>query len=219
MSTSFNSSIKKARYMIGSLGGYSLIQLALDRLFSINHYYVMKVNLKRLSDYPLKRNPSGELSLLTVDDLTKIKQHVRKYKSNIRREILARIQFYERGFHNCYVMKIDNKIAYFQWLIYPNENENIRKYFKRTFYSLQDQQVMIENAFTFPEFRGRGYLPYVSRLLLNKAKNDGYKSAIGYIKNDKITSLNEFFKMDFKVIQYLREVKLAGRVFRNLKIK
>ena len=204
--------------MIDSLGVHGLIQLLLDRFFSINHYYVVKVNLKNLSDYPLKRDPSGELSLINEEDLLKIKQHVKNYTVEDRREILGRIHFYERGFRNCYVMKVDNKIAYLQWILYPDENENIKKYFKNTFYSLSGQQVMIENAFTFPEFRGRGYLPYVTRLLLNKAKEDGYKSAIGYIRTDKITSLNEFFKMGFKVTQYIREIKLFGKIYRNLKI-
>lgn len=204
--------------MINSLGGRGSVLLILDRLFSINHYYVMKVNLKNLIDYPLKRNPSGDLSLLNAADLLKIKHSIKKYRAEDRREILGRIHFYEQGFHNCYVMKLDNKIAYLQWIIYPVENELIKKFYKNVFYSINGQQVMIENAFTFPEFRGRGYLPYVTRLLLNKAKKDGYKSAIGYIRTDKTTSLNEFFKMGFKITQRLSEVKIFGKIHRNLKI-
>jgi len=177
----------------------------------------MKVNLQTLSDYPLKRNPTGKLSPASEDDFLEIKQLVETYSTEDRREILGRILFYERGFRNCFVMKVDSKIAYFQWILYPDENVNIRKYFKNTFYSLNEHQVMIENAFTFPEFRGRGYLPFVSRLLLNKAKEDGYKSAIGYIRTDKITSLNEFFKMGFKITQNIWELKLFGKIYRNLK--
>ncbi len=217
MLTTFRSDLKKIHYMIANLGGRGLIQLLRDRFFSINHYYVMKVNLKTLSAYPLKRNPSGELSPVNERDILKIKQHIKKYTAEDRREILGRILFYERGFRNCYVMKVNNKIAYWQWLLYPDENENIKKYFRNTFYSLNRQQVMIENAFTFPEFRGRGYLPYVTRMLLNKAKEEGYKSAIGYIRTDKVTSLNEFFKMGFKITQYIWELKLFGKIYRNLK--
>ena len=209
--------VKKVHYMITNLGGRGLVQLLVDRFFSINHYYVMKVNLQTLSDYPLKRNPTGKLSPASEDDFLEIKQRVETYSTEDRREILGRILFYERGFRNCFVMKVDSKIAYFQWILYPDENVNIRKYFKNTFYSLNEHQVMIENAFTFPEFRGRGYLPFVSRLLLNKAKEDGYKSAIGYIRTDKITSLNEFFKMGFKITQNIWELKLFGKIYRNLK--
>ena len=204
--------------MMSNLGGRGLIQLLSDRLFSLNHYYVMKLNLKDLNEFPIKRKPFGELSLLNEADLLKIKQSVKKYSLEDRRETLGRIHFYEWGFHNCYVMKVNDKIAYFQWMLYPDENENIKKHFKNVFYPLKEHQVMIENAFAFPEFRGRGYLPYVSRLLLNKAKEDGYKSAVGYIRTDKITSLNEFFKMGFKVTQYIREIKLFGKIYRNLKI-
>lgn len=203
-------------YPLMNLGCKGLFRLVLSRLFSINHYFVLKLNLNSLSSYPIKREPSGDVSIINSEDLQMIKETIKLLGSDDRREILARIQFYERGFQNCYIMKVNNKIAFIQWLIYPSENNTIRKYYKRIFYPLHSKQVMLENAFTFPEFRGYGYLSYVSRYLLNIAKMDGYKSAIGYVKKNKIASLNEFLLMGFKIIKLLKEQKIAGLIYRNL---
>jgi len=76
--------------------------------------------------------------------------------------------------------------------------------------------VILENACAFPEVRGFGYLAFVSRELLTQARQQGYKSAIGYIKKEKIASLNDFFGMGFKITKILREQKLLGKVMRNL---
>ncbi len=198
------------------MNGKSLVQLLFNRLYSVTYYLVLKINLKFVNDFPIKRTPVGALSLLTSADLSQIKQNLKDYNQEDRREILARIQLYEQGFHHCYVFKVGNKIAYWQWLIYASENHLIRKYYSKIFFPVKEEQVIIENAFTFPEFRGFGYLPYVSRLLLEKAREDGCRSAIGYIKINKIISLNEFYQMGFKTIRLLKETKMIGHKFRDL---
>ena len=209
----------KVFFYLKNLGLLNILKLILNRLLSTNYLYVVKVNLKLISQYPLKRVPSGKLSLINNDDLMWIKNRIKRMDSENRREILARIKFNDMGFQNCYVMKNNKEITHMQWLIYPTDNYIIKKYFKRIFYPLNRNQVMIENAFTFPEFRGCGYLLFVSLNLLNIAKRQGYKTAIGYIKKDKINSLNESYKMGFKITQLLRERKFLGYVYRDLKFK
>lgn len=206
----------KLYFIMDSLDEYSIFQLLLNRLYSVTYYLVIKINLKFLTEFPLKRTPPGELSLLTSDDLIFIKQNIKSYGQSDRKEILARIQFYEQGFRHCYIVKVNNKIAYLQWLIYASENHLIRKYYPKIFFPVKENQVIIENAYTFPEFRGMGYLPYVSRLLLKKAQDKDCYSAIGYIKIHKIASLNEFYQMGFKTIRLLKEIKLIGFKHRNL---
>jgi hypothetical protein len=36
-----------------------------------------------------------------------------------RREVLARLNFYQNGSKNCYVIRSGNEIAYLQWIIFP----------------------------------------------------------------------------------------------------
>ncbi|HHL34205.1 MAG TPA: hypothetical protein ENJ30_07565 [Desulfobulbaceae bacterium] len=134
-----------------------------------------------------------------------------------RKEVVSRVLFYRSGFKNCYVAKtIENEIAYIQWLIYPSENSIIKKHFQKRFYLLEEFQVMIENAFTFPKFRGLGIMPVVTKELMKRARERGYKSAISYIRKDNIISLNEFMRLNFKITELLKEYKFLGVVKRNL---
>ena len=211
------SAVKDVVIIFHSLDGYQLFRLLLSRLFSISYYFVIKINLQKLNGYPFTRTPPGNLSLLTTDDLLNIKNNIQHLKQADRRDLLARIRFYEDGFHNCYGMKVDDKIAYIQWIVYPDENHIIQKFYRSRFNQINENQVLIENAFTFPEFRSKGYLPYVTRILLKKAHERGYTSAVGYIKFNNIVSLNEFLAMNFKISRVIRELKLLGFIFRNLK--
>jgi len=145
-----------------------------------------------------------------IDQLPHLALHARK-------EIVARLFFRQTGFKHCYFAKTPNgQPAYMQWLIYPDENKIIAKHFQYRFYLLKANQVMLENAFTFPRFRGLGLLPCVSAELLTIARNQGYKNTILYIKKNQITSINEFLNMNFKIRKIVREYKLFGITKRML---
>ena len=202
--------------ILQNLGGSTLFQLLLSRIFSKNYYYDVKLTLKNMKQYTLSREPAGEISILNAQDLKLLKNSLKSLSPVDRKELLARILFYEQGFQNCYVLKIDGNIVYLQWILYPSENDIINKYFKNIFRPLHDKEVMIENAFTYPKFRGLGYFPYVTLYLLNMAKKQGYTSAITYIKHDKIMILNELYKMGFKITQLIRERKFLGFIYRKL---
>jgi hypothetical protein len=113
-------------------------------------------------------------------------------------------------------MRHGDDIAYIQWIIFPTENHLIIRNYSGRYYPLTAKQVMIENAFTFPRYRGRGYFLSGTMQLLELAKNSGHSSAICYIRKDRIVPLNEFTQMGFKIIKMVREYKLFGKVWRTL---
>ena len=75
---------------------------------------------------------------------------------------------------------------------------------------------MLENAFTFPRFRGLGLLPVVSAELLTIARDQGYKYAIVYIQKNQIVALNVFVNLNFKIRKMVREYKIFGITKRML---
>lgn len=198
---------------LGVSGGSRLVR---DMLFSVNHYYMLGRNLRAPLEYHSSRVP--DLPFLKIDDATLVllKEQVGTLPPEDRREMLGRLHFLSCGFSNCYIMKAGDEIAYVQWVIFPQENDVIRSRFSNKFYPLSEKQIMVENVFTFPRFRGRGLLPYGTLQLLELGRNKGYASAICYIKKDNITSLNEFGKMGFKIMRLLKEYKLFGKVWRTL---
>ncbi len=198
------------------LGPRQFATLLLSMLFSVNHYYILGRNVAAPLKDPLPHKPKEELSPINEDDIAWIKNNINSLEREDRKEILTRIFFYQSGFKNCYVMRNENGIAYMQWIILPNENQVITSKYSGRFLPLRERQVMIENAFTFPSYRGRGYLPFATQQLMELGKNNGYTSAICYIKKNNIVSLNEFTKMGFKITKMVTEYKVLGRVRRTL---
>ncbi len=210
-----DSSFNKYLFALSNLGFNQTFKLALNNLFSINHYYILKKNLSSLNTgNQLKSNI--EIKKVNNDDLNDIVKTIKMLDPIDRKEIVSRILFYKSGFKNCYVAKKKDDIAYIQWLIYPYENSIIKENYQRIFYPLGENQVMIENAFTFPKYRGIGLMEAVTLKLLSIAKKEGYKFAVGYIRKDRIISLNEFIKMGFKITKMVREYKFLGMTTRTL---
>jgi hypothetical protein len=177
----------------------------------------MKLNLKTFQPRSFERTPGGKLCLLTPDDIPQLLSVVPSLEDADRKELLARIYFYDLGFSKLYSVKIeDGEIAYIQWLITPEDNPVIRARYHRLFFELKPRQVLLENVFTFPRYRGLGYLPFATEQLLVKAREMGYQTVIVYIRNDKITTLNEFVNMGFRFANLLRIIQVFGFIRRKL---
>lgn len=203
-------------YVVKHLGIYNTSKLLWTRMLSFNHYYILNINLKRIPSIVSLKIPAGKLKLINQEDLSEIKKQISILNGEDKKEILSRLLFYKSGFTNCYVYKVNNKIAYIQWIILPSENEIIRKHYKRRYYPLTKNQIMVENVFTFPKFRGYGLLPSITIRVLNLAKEKGYKSGICYVRKERIAPLNESIKIGFKITKMIKEFKIFGYVWRTL---
>ncbi|SNB46037.1 GNAT family N-acetyltransferase [Geobacter sp. DSM 9736] len=208
--------VGEAANILQSLGPLGAVRLMSGLLFSLNHYFVMGRSLAAPVAYPSHKKPSLTFLPLREEDIPNLRKQVEALPSRERRELLSRLYFRSCGFSNCYAMKAGEEVVYLQWIIFPEENSVIKSRFARKFYPLSERQVMVENVYTFPHYRGRGLLPFGTLQLLEIAKEKGFSSAICYIRNDNITSLNEFYKMGFKIVKIIREYKVLGKVWRTL---
>ncbi len=183
---------------------------------SINHFYILYLNLSDLVPTPPKCLGGSTLHSLRADEMDQLYDRLPSLGFDDRRELLSRLLFYKNGFTNCYAMKADGAITYLQWLVLPSENNVIEKNYQRKFLPLNAKEVMIENSFTFPDYRGRGLLGYGTWQLLNTAKELGYKRAVAYIRKDRIDPLNCFLRLGFMIKRIVREYKVLGRGWRSL---
>ncbi|MDA8090598.1 MAG: GNAT family N-acetyltransferase [Nitrospiraceae bacterium] len=202
---------------LAGLGLTSGSKVLLRNLFSINHYYLLE---RRILPVGVKNDSRMDLSLARADegDIEDILAGSKNLGPEDRKEIVSRVLFYRSGFKkNCYIGR-DKKgnIALLQWLICPDENSVIDGSYSRKFYRLAPGEVMFENIFVFPRYRGRGLLSASTGMLLEIARKDGYRRALGYIRKDRIPALNEFLKMGFRLVRLIREVKFLGIAARNL---
>jgi hypothetical protein len=201
---------------LGCLGIPSLCLILIKRIFYVHHVLILKLNLKTFQPRSFERIPGGKLCLLTPDDMPRLLSAVSSLKEEDRRELMARIHFYGLGFTRLYGVKINGEIAYIQWLITPEENPVIRAHYHRLFFELKPGQILLENVFTFPGYRGLGYLPYATEQLLVKARETGHQTAVVYIRDDKISTLNEFVHMGFRFANLLRIIQVFGFTRRRL---
>ena len=206
----------RLRYVIQTLGPRGFFDLLTSRLFTVDHYYLLGKNLAAPLECPPDVGRKTPLVEISKEDIANMHGCFTTLGGDDKKELLARLFFYRDGFRNCYVTKNGDEIAFMQWIIFPSENEIIKEKYSTKFSPLSASQVVIENAFTFPRYRGRGYLQYGTAKLLEFARSKGYKSAICYIRKDRVASLNEFTKMGFKIIRIMAEYKVLGQVWRKL---
>lgn len=187
-----------------------LARLAQRRVAYLNHCYLLHHRLQGLSATPPRRIGGSELRRVTDSEIDALYDQLSGLSFDDKRELLQRIDFYESGFKNCYAIDVDQSIAYLQWIIYPDENEIIRSRYEKVLLPLRATEVAIEDAFTFPEYRGRGLMAYASWQLLQMAKNEGYRRAVTYVRKDAVQSLNVLMSVGFTVTKLVREVKILG---------
>jgi ribosomal protein S18 acetylase RimI-like enzyme len=201
--------------ILQELGLKASLRLLGSRLLSMNHYYVLRKNLMEPSDQHPPRHKL-EVAPICDRDITQILSDLDGCSAAEKRDVLAYLLFYQSGFKNCYVMKRDDKVAYMQTLIYAEDNPLITEKYRSKFYPLKENQVMIENVFTFPAYRGLGCFQSGTTQLLDLARARGCRSALCYVRKDRVAALTELVNMGFKITKLMPEYKVFGKVWRML---
>lgn len=191
------------------------LDLVRRNLLDINHYYAMEMRLNGSLSKPQTPLTHGQLMRMGDGDIERLKEQLDELGDEDRKDLLGRILFYERGFRNCYAYQINGTVAFLQWIVYPSENEAMRTKYKRRYLPLKEGQVMLENAFTFPRYRGFGLMQFVSVELLKIGKSEGHARAICYVRKENVNSLNNLMQIGFRIRKLVREHKLFGYVWRN----
>ena len=211
-----SSIFKKGFFALSNLGCIYIFKLFLKNIFSIEHFYIVQGNISSLKP-PQRLRSNCIIKLVVESDWDEILKNLRSLDPADRKEILVRLFFYQAGLKNCYIARTKTgEIAAIQWLIYPSENSIVQQHFNTRFYPLRNNQIIIENVYTFPNVRGIGYLPAITTELLHIAKEKGFKSVIFYVSKDKIAPLNEFIGCGCKIRKMMIETKILGRTKRKL---
>jgi RimJ/RimL family protein N-acetyltransferase len=103
---------------------------------------------------------------------------------------LSRLDFLRSGIGTCYVaLTPDEKPCYVQWLIGPQDNDSIQQRYHRIYPRLGPNEAMLEAAFTFESFRGRGIMPCAMSQITEKARDLGARYVNTFVGDDNIASL------------------------------
>jgi hypothetical protein len=191
-----------------------IFKLLLRSTASLQHFYLLSCSLATLPVVDLCKLGGDEMRWMSQKDVELVYNQLPELGYDDKRELLSRILFFNKGFNRCFTVKEKGALAYMQWLVFPSENEQLKRVYGSRFLPLRENQVMIENAFTFPAFRGRGFFPYVTVQILKEAKQQGYSTAVTYVKKENFKALTHFVQLGFKINRLVPEYKLFGRAWR-----
>jgi hypothetical protein len=211
----FTSSLDKYRLVASTLGIREPAFHLLKKLANVDHSYHLTAAIDRLR-FPRLRSDL-RFAQATDLDFAEILRGIRAADPAVRKELLARILFFRRGFSGCHVGRDGrNEIVSLQWLIRPSDNSLLERHYPRLFYPLEQGQVMVENIFIFPRFRGLGVFPTVVHDVLDTARKEGFRTCSAYIPKENVASLNGFLALGFQLRKLLTGYQLMGHSWRKL---
>ncbi len=201
---------------VRALGFRGMSKLLLDRLFSLNKVFILQRSLLSAAA-PNPHRMQFSISKIEEADWDDILREAHCLDIESRRENFARALHFRNDFTNCWAVRSKTgSIAHIQWIVFPEENDVIRAGYRHFFRPLERCEVMIENAFTFPKYRGLGLFSHATRHLLNLGRQLEYKKAVSYVRSENVASLNELIRLGFSFKRVVREYKFLGFTRRAL---
>lgn len=90
----------------------------------------------------------------------------------------------------CYVATTaDGKIAYMQWLVAYGDIERFKPFFDGQLGTLRRDEVLLEFAYTFEQFRGQKIMGAAMSAIAEKGLQSGARYAVTFVQKDNIAAL------------------------------
>ncbi len=208
-------SLDRVRFVTSNLGVRTPALYALKRIAWVDHFFHLTAPLARVR-FPRLRTDL-RFAQATADDFAEIERGLPALDAESRRELVTRVLFFRRGFSGCYLGRTERgDLVAMQWLVRPRENPLLERHFRHVFYPLREREVLTENVFIYPRFRGLGTFPTLKHHVLSMARDEGFRTCHTYVRKDNIVSLNGLLALGFQVQRLLTAYSVLGRSWRNL---
>jgi RimJ/RimL family protein N-acetyltransferase len=124
-----------------------------------------------------------------------------------------RVRMAEANLATCYVALTDgDEPTYIQWLMGASENAKIHEIFGERFPTLAADEMLLEGAFTFEAWRGKGIMACAMAQITDEAPKYGARSVITFVGDGNIASLKGCKRCGFE--PYIRRTDTL-RFFRH----
>jgi hypothetical protein len=102
----------------------------------------------------------------------------------------GRLLILKANIPTCYLGITENgQISYMQWLIGQGDLERFRPFFDGELRNLRKDEVLLEFAYTFEQFRGQKIMPAAMAAIAEKGLLSGARYAVTYVQKDNIAAL------------------------------
>jgi hypothetical protein len=150
------------------------------------------------------------LQLASEEDMEELLERAKYESRESAHELIQRKWFYDSGFRNCYIARAldTGELCYMQWMISSAAEPVLLQEFAGKFPVLGEDEVLLENAYTFEKYRGKRVMPSVEVRLAGIARDKGFKRMITYVLEDNVASLKGCERAGFQVFEKVPEVKI-----------
>ena len=102
----------------------------------------------------------------------------------------GRLLILKANIPTCYLATTaGGEICYMQWLVEQADLERFRPFFDGELNSLRKDEVLLEFAYTFEQFRGQKIMPAAMAAIAEKGLLSGARYAVTYVQKDNIAAL------------------------------
>lgn len=127
-------------------------------------------------------------------------------------QVLLRQNLCQSGLGQLYVAADGNgRPIYAQWLIRPRDRETLELHSPGRYAPLADDQVLVEGAYTFLQFRQLGAMRDGMAQLLQVAADEGMATAYTYVETHNVPSLRGCAEVGFIPDHVRASVRRLGR--------
>lgn len=129
-----------------------------------------------------------------------------------------RLAFLGKRIPTCYVaVTQENEPCYMQWLIGPESNDQIRRYFRGMFPKLERDERLLEYAFTVRRFQGKRIMPAAMARIAQKGLESGAARAITFVDTDNAAALKGCERAGF--VPYLKRITSCRLMRRSVRFE
>jgi RimJ/RimL family protein N-acetyltransferase len=130
-------------------------------------------------------------------------------------ERLHQINMIRARIRTCYLaLGPDERPCYMQWLIPSSENDKIQAFYGDIFPRLEEDEALLEGAYTAEDFRGQGVMASAMAQIAERAKDLGARRVITFVSERHIASLKGCKKAGF--VPYVRRREKYRLFIRNV---
>jgi RimJ/RimL family protein N-acetyltransferase len=162
---------------------------------------------------PAAKVPIHVRPIAPADVLRLLTESTETLTGDALKERNIRVRMVEAELATCYVALTDgDEPTYIQWLMGASENAKIRAIFGERFPALAADEMLLEGAFTFEAWRGKGIMACAMAQITDQAPNYGAKSVVTFVGEGNIPSLKGCKRCGFE--PYIRRTDTL-RFFRH----
>ncbi len=179
----------RAAIGITRVGGLpAILALARSKLYWHGRFVRFHVDLQAWPAPSAPPGPGVEVRQGTLSELVRY----RRQQPGLPRQFYMD---YTHGFDRHYLGLVDGRIGHITWVV-TTANDPLQM-------RLGPEDVMLDGVYTLAEFRGRGLLSAVERVILDDAKGEGRRHAYTHVSHDNVASLRGVLKTGFRPVGVL----------------